>query len=543
MAITTWLQETKNEFGRDVTLPLLMVTMYASLAGMSYGLDLNYWSGLLGMKQFQKDFGVFDTETQAWEIPATWQSIGSGTPTAGIAIGTLIAGYVGNKFGRIKAFWFAAAIALVGILIQATSMSNYWQLVVGRIVNALSMGIICNIIPIYQGEVAPASLRGSFVNTYQFMLLFGGLVAVIVNWAMNERNDQWAYRLVIIMQFVIPTIMVVGGFILPESPRWLISQGRDREAIEVLKYLRRGTPDAVIEKEVVLIGQSVELQRTLHKETGYIDCLRGPNLRRTLIATGVQCLQPSMGNSYMTTYSIVLFQAIGVADEYKMLIYLYFVMMMADSCSFIIADKLGRRPLMFGSAICVSASLYAVGGLTGYADQTSDAVKKGTLAAIFLYYFIDAIGWAGCVWITCAEAPTTALRERTMTIATFCGFVVNLLIQYVSPYLQDEGYANLQGKIGFIWGSCAFVAAMWVLFVLPEMSGRSLEELDELFEKRVNVWKFKKYKTEGIGAEVTALEAGRTTGIDVDSKVLVGVEVNPVESDGEQEDRKKALEV
>lgn len=245
----------------------------------------------------------------------------------------------------------------------------------------------------------------------------------------------------------------------------------------------------------------------------------------------------------MTTYSIVLFQAIGVADEYKMLIYLYFVMMMADSCSFIIADKLGRRPLMFGSAICVSASLYAVGGLTGYADQDSNAVKKGTLAAIFLYYFIDAIGWAGCVWITCAEAPTTALRERTMTIATFCGFVVNLLIQYVSPYLQDEGYANLQGKIGFIWGSCAFVAAMWVLFVLPEMSGRSLEELDELFEKRVNVWKFKKFKTEGIGAEVTALEAGRTTGIDVDSKVLVGVEVNTVESDGEQEDRKKALEV
>lgn len=131
-----------------------------------------------------------------------------------------------------------------------------------------------SIIPIYQGEVAPASLRGSFVNTYQFMLLFGGLIAVIVNWAMNERSDQWAYRLVIIMQFVIPTIMVIGGFILPESPRWLISQGRDQEAIEVLKYLRRGTPDAVIEKEVVLIGQSVELQRTLHKETGYIDCLR-----------------------------------------------------------------------------------------------------------------------------------------------------------------------------------------------------------------------------------------------------------------------------
>lgn len=77
-----------------------MVTMYASLAGMSYGLDLNYWSGLLGMQQFQKDFGVFNVTTKAWEIPVTWQSIGSGTPTAGIAIGTLIAGFVGNRFGK-----------------------------------------------------------------------------------------------------------------------------------------------------------------------------------------------------------------------------------------------------------------------------------------------------------------------------------------------------------------------------------------------------------------------------------------------------------
>lgn len=102
-----------------------------------------------------------------------------------------------------------------------------------------------------------------------------------------------------------------------------------------------------------------------------------------------------MGNSYMTTFSIVLFQSIGIADEYKMLIFLYLIMMMADSCSFVIADKLGRRPLMFGSAICVAASLYTVGGLTGYADQESQAVKRATLAAIFVYYFIDAIGWAG----------------------------------------------------------------------------------------------------------------------------------------------------
>lgn len=87
-----------------------------------------------------------------------------------------------------------------------------------------------SVVPIYQGEVAPAKLRGSFVNTYQFMLLFGGLVAVVVNWAMSERADQWAYRVVLILQIFIPIVMVVGGFILPESPRYV----RERESSNVL---------------------------------------------------------------------------------------------------------------------------------------------------------------------------------------------------------------------------------------------------------------------------------------------------------------------
>lgn len=71
----------------------------------------------------------------------------------------------------------------------------------------------------------------------------------------------------------------------------------------------------------------------------------------------------------MTTYSIVLFQSIGVADEYKMLIYLYFLDMMADGFAFILADKIGRRPLMFTSSVLVAGSLFTVGGLTGYAGK------------------------------------------------------------------------------------------------------------------------------------------------------------------------------
>ncbi|KAF2161652.1 hypothetical protein M409DRAFT_28048 [Zasmidium cellare ATCC 36951] len=78
--VLQWLRNTKNEFGRDLTWPLVLTSGYASLAGMSYGLDLNYWSGFLGMPQFQHDFGIYSPTTQTYTIPTTWQSIASGTP-------------------------------------------------------------------------------------------------------------------------------------------------------------------------------------------------------------------------------------------------------------------------------------------------------------------------------------------------------------------------------------------------------------------------------------------------------------------------------
>lgn len=95
------------------------------------------------MAQFQKDFGVWDPATESWIIPSSWQSIATGTPQAGLAVGCLLSGFFGNKFGRVRSFWIAGVIAIVGILIQAASIHSYWQLMVGRIVNSISMGIIC----------------------------------------------------------------------------------------------------------------------------------------------------------------------------------------------------------------------------------------------------------------------------------------------------------------------------------------------------------------------------------------------------------------
>ena len=107
-----------------------------------------------------------------------------------------------------------------------------------------------------------------------------------------------------------------------------------------------------------------------------------------------------------------------------------------------------------------------------------------------------------------------------MTISTFIGFCVQVIVTFVSPYLQNAGYGNLQGKIGFIWGSFSVVSALWTFFFVPELGGRGLEELDELFEKRVGVFEFQKYRTTGYGSQLTKVEEMVAHGVVIDGVVV-----------------------
>ncbi|KAL3463482.1 hypothetical protein BJX64DRAFT_287231 [Aspergillus heterothallicus] len=494
----------KADISQEMTLPLLLVCVYASLGGMGFGMDYNYWSGFLGMTQFKKDFGVYNAATDKWYIPSTWQSVATGTPTAGLAMGALVSGCIGNRIGRVKTFFVSGVIGLVGILIQACSFGSYWQLMVGRIVNAVSLGIVCNAVPAYQSECAPVKIRGSLINTYQFSLLVGGTLIQTANWGLNSRTDQWAYRVAIILQFIVPVLLLIGSYALPESPRWLVGKGRRDDACKVLHLLRQGTAPDLIEKEADLLMLAEEVQQTLHGSASWLHCFRGANLRRTAIATGMQCMQQTQGSGFMSNYLVVFLQGIGITNEYRMTVLMTFTNAMSCGFAFYFVDRLGRRPLILVSTVVMGAAMFAIAGVTGFGDQGAHA--SGALAGLFLWQIFQAIGWSSCVWIVTAEVATLQLREKTITIATFSGFVVNVLVTYISPFIQDEGHAGLEGRIGFIWGGFSVLAFVWAFLVVPELKGRSLEELDELFENSVPTLKFSKHECSGYGAQLTVAE-------------------------------------
>lgn len=215
------------------------------------------------MPQFSKDFGVYNLETNSYYIPSAWKSAGSGPPIAGLAIGSLISGIIGNKLGRINTFRVSSYISIVGIIIQSTAISSYWQLTVGRIVNSLSLGIIANTVPAYLAEVSPLFIRGTLVNAYQFSIGIGAVLINTANWGMHSRTDQWAYRLVIMLQIVQPIFFIAGSYFIPESPRWLLGKSRQEEALSAMEKLRSGTSRDQLEREVNLIAAAEEENKAL----------------------------------------------------------------------------------------------------------------------------------------------------------------------------------------------------------------------------------------------------------------------------------------
>ncbi|KAI1847736.1 hypothetical protein JX266_006231 [Neoarthrinium moseri] len=502
MALLNNLKETP--LFREMTPRLFMVFSFMSTGAINFGFDNGWWSCVLPLNQFIAYYGP----PGATALPSSWQSAGSGTGNAGLVIGCCIAGAIGRRIGRRWSIVLLVAIALVGMIVQ-NAIQSFWAVMAGRMINSISMGIEANVVPTFMAELSPPAIRGSLVNFYQWWQVVGVLLSTATVYGCSKAyTDQWAFRVVMLAQCFIPLILLFFVYFLPESPRWLLSKRRRNDALKSLRFIRHGSgaTESNLNAELDLIMLSIEEQETNHNATSYADCFRGSNGRRTFIAAGCQVLQQLQGNSFASSYSVLYLKQLGISDTLQANTARIGCAVAGAAVAFVAADALGRRPLMLGCAVVMWAGMWTSSGLSSFwPGAITDAPAQGALAAILVWTAASTLGWGSCTWMVTTETPTSQLREKTVGISTALSFTVVLLVSFINPFVQSEP-GNLQQRVGFVYGSFSILAIIFVYFLVPEMRGRSLEELDELFQAGIPARRFRQAKAQGIGAQITMIQ-------------------------------------
>lgn len=383
--------------------------------------------------------------------------------------------------------------ALVSATVCVTSQ-NKSQIMAARILNYLYIGMELSVVPMFQSEIVPAPIRGLAVATYQLSIALGGLIINSTCFATNNHyKDNRAWRIPLGLFYIIPTIIILGIWFVPESPRWLLQQNRVDEARHNLGLLREGA--ARYGSEEAIDREFVEIQKQLERESekgSFKEIFRGTNLIRTFIVVVINFFQQASGQGFTSQYGAVYVKSLNTFNPTLFTLLNSGISVVVIIAVLVTSDKIGRRTSLFVSSVVMIAALFTMGGIGTQPAPLSTASKRGIMSMITIFGVGFSIGWAPLTYVVATEIPALRLREHTLRLGFLINVIFNFAVNFSIPYLINADYANLGSKVGFIFGSIMVVSIIFVYFFVPECKDKSLEQVDFLFSRGTRVRDFGK---------------------------------------------------
>uniref|UniRef100_A0A0E0BTA3 Major facilitator superfamily (MFS) profile domain-containing protein n=1 Tax=Oryza glumipatula TaxID=40148 RepID=A0A0E0BTA3_9ORYZ len=467
----------------------LACAVAASLTSIIYGYNRGVMSG--AQKFVQLDLGVSDAEIEVL-IGAT--SIYS-------LVGSLAAGWACDRAGRRRTIALSAAMFLAGSAATAAA-SGYAALMAGQLVAGVACGFGLVVAPVYIAEIAPPSSRGFLASIPEIAGNSGILLSYIADFALAGLPMSLNWRLMIGIGAVPPLFLAAAALLaMPETPRWLVLHGHHDDARQVLVRTTGGDA-ALAERRLQEIVSSVKESATKQQlssaaaaggggaSTGvWRDILVRPTpaVRRVLFAIlGLQFFQQASGVAAMVLYAPRVFNHVGVTSERAVLgatVLLGATKTASIVVPLFLADRLGRRPMLLSSAGGMAVSLLVLGfslrvsSSSGSGSEWWAAATSVAAAAAFMATF--SLGFGPVIWMYGSEILPLRLRAQGTGIGTAANRVMSAAVgmSFISLYEA----AGMAGTF-YLFAACSAAAWVFVYACLPETKGRSLEEMEALFD-------------------------------------------------------------
>jgi SP family general alpha glucoside:H+ symporter-like MFS transporter len=309
---------------------------------------------------------------------------------------------------------------------------------------------------------------------------------------MANSKTQWGYRIPFAIQWIWPVLICIFIYWAPESPYWLVRKGRIAEAERSLRKLIRKTENIDVKQMLALVERTNAREEQYRTESSYLDCFKGANLRRTEISAMAWARQILCGLS-LPFYAVVFFEQAGfpTTEAFNLNVGMTSLGFVGTFLSFFLIPRFGRRTLYFGG-LCTLTGLMLLIGFLGIAPNHPHIVNAE--AALLVVWFFGYFLTVGPVaYVIFSETSATRLRGHTVAIALIAYSSLGIVYNVASPYLIENTEANLGAKTGLVYGGISLITCIWCYFRLPECKGRTFEELDIMFERRVPTKDFKNY--------------------------------------------------
>lgn len=451
-------------------------------SGFLFGYDTGIVGGVLTLKSYQNDFRYTDKTTVS-AVMVSLQNVGAFLAAVAISL-------ISARFGRRRTIMASCAVFTLGVILQVIPSHSLACFYIGRFVSGLGLGAATAVAPSYNAEMAPKEIRGQLGSGMQMLFALGVMISYWIDYGvavgMSVQSAQW--QIPVGLQMVPAAVLGFGLIAFPESVRWLVKKERYEEAWASLSWMRADDgPEVKAEFAEIKAGIAEEMRASEGFQSR--ELLEPANKKRLAIAFGIFLGQQSTGMTALAYFAPQFFKLlVGGGNQNLLITGLFGAQKFLTVATFIFffSERWGRKPTLWIAALLMSMCFIivtVVNNTTPSPDPNAGSATSAgiaTVAMIFITNTIYQFSWGPLPWPYCAEIFPTRIREIGSSVGVSTQWLFNFMYSLVTPYM----IAKMGSYVFLFYAVLDIVMATLVFFFLKETKGRSIEEMETIFNSK-----------------------------------------------------------